>query len=180
MFPILSSSVYTLLKSKISHNEMEETHRNLLKFVSDFQDFFGQTNMVMNVHLLTHFVGSVQFLGPLWSQSTFPFERNNGCLLKFVNGTSDVLDQMSSKYVLWKSTIELCDNTPDYVFLGKSKKEFVSFDSNERIQFNNTAISVFSRLKKKGIIHTSLLYKKIRTIDYFVRLRNGDIGIIKY
>lgn len=186
-FRRLSSAIYKLLKPTISEVELEEVHRNLTSFVTDFQDYFGLKNMVMNVHLLTHIVESVKCLGPLWSHSAFPFERNNGCLLKFVNGTTDVLDQIASKYGIWKNIEVPNKKITHNNFMGKAKRlkikeaeEFISIISDERIKFENTEISAFSRFKKNGIVYTSLMYKKIRTIDYFVRLQNGDIGTIKY
>lgn len=101
-FRLFSSAVYLLSKSRISRIELNVARGKLEQFVRDFQNMFGQKEMVMNVHLLTHIAKCVEVSGPLWAQSAFPFERNNGCLLKFVNGTTDVLDQISSRYVIWK------------------------------------------------------------------------------
>lgn len=122
-------------------------------------------------------------------QSAFPFERTNGCLLKFVNGTQDVLDQITTKYMMWKKSEQKdFENTIGTQLIGKATKlrinrreEFVSVENDECLNFHeNSTVSVFSRLNKNGIIYTSLLYKKLKTIDYFVHLRGGEIGMVKY
>lgn len=58
--------------------------------------------MTYNVHLLLHLADCVRNCGPLWSYSAFHFESNNGTLSKCINGTTDVLAQVSEKYVLSK------------------------------------------------------------------------------
>lgn len=102
-FRQLSASVYTLLKAKIYTKEVDEAEIMLHKFVKQHQHLFGKENMVMVIHLLKHLSNSVRNLGPMWCHSAFPFERNNGCLLNLVNGTTDVIHQASSKFTLLKS-----------------------------------------------------------------------------
>lgn len=79
---------------------MHECEMSLFKFVSDFEKLYGCENITFNVHLLTHMVESVRQLGPLWSQSTFSFEGNNGTLVRYVKGTSSVLKQIAKRYSL--------------------------------------------------------------------------------
>lgn len=185
-FRRLSSAIYTLLKDKITANELSHAHHNLTMFVNDFQTYFGKKHMVMNIHLLSHIVQCVESLGPLWSQSTFAFERNNECLLKFVNGTTDVLEQISNEYIISKNIQESNEPIAATVFMGKKKlttiefEEFVDIHSNVTITINNREIPLYARLNLGGVIYTSLMYKKIKTIDYFVRLQTGDIGTVKY
>lgn len=99
-FQQLSSAIYILLKSSISKKDLVEAEQKLRHFVQEYEIRYGKHEMVMNVHLLTHIIESVKYLGPLWTQSAFPFERNNGVLLKSVCGTTDTLDQISGKYLL--------------------------------------------------------------------------------
>lgn len=115
---LLSAAVYTLLKTKIAHNEVDEAEKMLHKFVKDHQVLYGKEGMVMVIHLLKHLSDSVRNLEPLWCHSAFAFERNNGCLLKLVNGTTDVLHQMSSKYTLTKSLPKKIGKAAKTGFLG--------------------------------------------------------------
>lgn len=188
-FQLLSSSVYTLLKSKITSRELTETEEKWRGFVDIFQVFFGKTNMVMNIHLLMHLVESVRNLGPLWSHSAFPFEKNNGCLLKLVKGTTDVIHQISNKYIMQKcldANIEY-EKSTDTIFRGRHKMIFENnidlFHSNSDncIKIRKKTLPVYSKISKNGIIYTSLSYKKFNnTIDYFIGLNNGIIGTVKY
>lgn len=155
-FRLLSSAIYTFLKPKISENEVADAHQKLIKFVTDFQKYFGLSNMVMNIHLLTHIAESVRRLGPLWAQSTFAFERNNGRLLKFVNGTTDVLDQITSKYLI-SNTQKSKEMNEEDTFKGKpvlmhlTSEEFLCIETNESKKIESAKISVYSRLKKKAL-----------------------------
>lgn len=101
-FLLLSSAIYALSKTSITRNDIEICRSKLILFVRDFEKFYGQHNMVMNVHLLLHLADDVQNNGPLWAQSAFAYENYNGILVRFVKGNTDVLAQISSKYLLLK------------------------------------------------------------------------------
>lgn len=125
---LLSAAVYILLQKSITNEEVDRAERMLESFVQQHQVLFGKQNMVMVAHLLKHLAESVRQLGPLWCHSAFPFERNNGYLLKLVSGTTDVLHQISSKYCLSKSVNnQNChgkasteENTSEMILLGKA------------------------------------------------------------
>lgn len=187
-FQRLSSAIYLLLKSKITREDIINAEEQLNIFVEEFELLFGRDNMVMNIHLITHIVDSVKHLGPLWAQSAFGFERNNGCLLKLINGTSDVLEQISNKYIiqkfLQKSILHKNERT---VFLGRyeyiSEESMTVYDneSDKCIRLENTEFPVYKRIEINGTVYTSLLYDRPKkTADYFVGLKNGVIGIVKY
>lgn len=187
-FRILSAAVYILLKADITTEELDEAEKMLNSFVIRHQQLFGKKNMVMNVHLLKHLVQSVRKLGPLWSHSAFPFERNNGCLLKLVNGTTDVLHQISTKYALTK-TLSKIPYTDDKtkIFLGVNVQLVVeesrvfNFESLEILDLSNVELLVFKRIRFRNCMYTSLLYTRPkRSIDYFIGLVNGTIGAAKY
>lgn len=59
----------------------------------------------MNLHLVRNIANSVRQLGPLWAQSTFAFETNNGLLVKCNNVKADFLQSVASKYVM-KSSLQ--------------------------------------------------------------------------
>lgn len=97
-FQLLSSAIYILLQSTISHDELDEAKNLLSSFVTLFQVLYGPSKMTMNIHLLTHLPECVQNLGPLWSYSMFSFESNNGVLGKFHHGSYDLIDDINLRY----------------------------------------------------------------------------------
>lgn len=189
---LLSAAVYILLKKTIPTKEVDESEQMLHSFVKDHQDLFGEASMVMVVHLLKHLAQSVRNLGPLWCHSAFPFERNNGCLLKLVCGTTDVLHQISSKYCLSKSvkkpSVDVEKNAPDLkILLGKAvivqeKSSYVlDLNSLDIINFTETSLEVHKRIRLRKVVFTSELYTRPkRSIDYFIGLKCGRIGTAKY
>lgn len=188
----LSAATYILLKTKISHEEVREAEIMLTKFVKQHQQLFGKQHMVMNVHLLKHLANSVRKLGPLWGHSAFPFERNNGVLLKMVSGTTDVLLQISSKYRLKQSLVkpsEKSKETPTVVktLLGKGEViveeslNVLNTETLEALDLSNKDMCVYKRVKLGKVTYTSLLYTKPKkSIDYFVGLKNDLIGEVKF
>lgn len=102
-FNLLSSSIYKLLSTSISEQDISEVENNLNLFVRQYEEFYGIENMTMNVHLLSHITFCVRNLGPLWAQSMFAFESNNATFSRYVRGHTDVLSQISTKYILAKS-----------------------------------------------------------------------------
>jgi hypothetical protein len=172
-FKILSASIFVLLKAKITDDELISCNSNLKKFVHDFELFYGKVSVTMNVHLLLHVCAAVRDLGPLWTQSAFGFETNNGCLIKGVKGTHNVLKQITSQYILKRKLSEMCDTeevvspTTTIEFLGKPKI------CGKR--------SVYYRIKKKSVTFTSSTYKtSIGSCDYFMEFDDGVIGKAKY
>lgn len=99
-FQLFSSSIFTLNKDKISQSELKDAENNLKQFAEDFPRLYGKQNEVFNEHLVSHISDSVQNCGPLWAYSNFPFEDMNGVLKSYVNGTSDVLKQIVTKFLL--------------------------------------------------------------------------------
>lgn len=206
---LFSAAAYILLKKRISSEEVDRAEKMLETFVRQHQELFGKHNMVMVVHLLNHLAESVRRLGPLWCHSAFPFERNNGCLLKMVNGTTDVMHQISFKYCLSKSVNRknnrkqmetgrdgngnVIKNTDTKksdpmgpMLLGKAEnfneKASHIFDtlSLDIVKLENI-FHVHRRIKLKGIIYTSEMYTRPKkSIDYFIGLHDGTVGTAKY
>lgn len=188
-FRLLSAAIYILLKSTITREERDEAEEMLHQFVKEHQKLFGVDNMVMNVHLLKHLVEEVRSLGPLWTHSTFPFERNNGVLLKKANGTTDVLQQISSKYCLSKSMINRRNKLKvnEKILLGRSVKivqsclRVFNVETMKETDLSNKELYVYKRINLKNIIYTSTLYTlPKKSIDYFVELNSDFIGKVKF
>lgn len=99
-FQLFSSAIFMLNKDEISFKELDDAEKKLKQFLKEFPDLYGKNNEVFNVHLVSHIPESVRNCGPLWCYSNFPFEDMNGVLKNYVNGTSDVIKQIVSKYLL--------------------------------------------------------------------------------
>lgn len=97
---LFSTAIFTLNKDKFSLNELEDAEKKLKQFSIEFPRLYGTNNEVFNEHLTTHITESVRNCGPTWVFSNFPFEDTNGVLKSYVNGTTDVLKQIVSKYLL--------------------------------------------------------------------------------
>lgn len=186
---LLSSVIYTLLKSSITYEEIDDAETMLHIFVAQHQQLFGKEHMVMNVHLLKHLAKSVRELGPLWCQSTFPFERNNGVLVKRVIGTTDVLLQVSSKYCLSKALINHSDKKvpSNRRLLGRSvtfvEPSFYVYntESAKECDLSNVELEVHKRVILKNVTYTSTLYTlPKKSIDYFIGLQDNLIGKAKF
>lgn len=184
----LSAAVYILLKENITLEEIDYAEKLLESFVKDHQQLFGKSNMVMVIHLLKHMAECVRQLGPAWAHSAFPFERNNGRLLKMVNGTSDVIHQICSKYVLSQAIREQKEgDLESKVLLGKSfnieetATRVLSISSFEVLNFSNMSLFVHKRIRLKNVVYTSVMYTRPKTsIDYFIGLDSGHFGTAKY
>lgn len=96
----LITSFHYLLSSSIDVNKVPVYQNQINQFVKEFEKYYGQSQMTMNVHKLTHLVQYVKDSGPLWAYSTFAFESKNGTILKYVKGTKDVLLQVATKCAL--------------------------------------------------------------------------------
>lgn len=188
-FQELSIAIYILSKSSISAGDLFEAEQKLRDFVQEFEILYGKSEMVMNVHLLLHIVESVKSLGPLWTHSAFPFERNNGILLKLISGTTDILDQISSKYLLrrylQKSPYFEFDNPMKFIgrptILANVSMTLYEDCSDKRIKIVNRNLSAYRGIKINGIKYTSRRYKQLKkSIDYFIELKSGTFGIAKY
>lgn len=98
-FGLLSNSIYLLLKTTISEEDINISEQNINEFVKRYEEYYGSINMTYNMHLLLHLPQCVRENGPLWSYSNFHFETNNGVFKNFVRGTSDVMHQTVAKYL---------------------------------------------------------------------------------
>lgn len=183
-FHLLSSGTYILLKESISREEIDIAEKRLIQFSDEFEIFYGKHNVTINVHLIKHIGTSVRNLGPLWAQSAFGMEANNGVLNK-ITAKNNVLHSIAWKYV---TRSELSrpepkkENENGEISVG-GKTSIVLSDENIR------ALSGFGCQKVQTIyrfifIHgqkyTSENSKKSASTDFFVKLKRGTIGAVKF
>lgn len=103
---LLSEAIFIFLKAKITQSDYTKASNNLDKFVKQFQQFYGEDSMNSVVHLLEHFPKCIKDCGPAWAYSNFNFESNNGSLIKHVHGTTDVEQQIASKYAFNNALVD--------------------------------------------------------------------------
>lgn len=185
---LLSVSTYILCKSEITESDLNNAGEMLVKFADGFEDVFGKSSVTMNVHLLRHYKNSVMNNGPLWSQSLFAAESMNGILAKYVKSPNGVMQQIADKYVIRKSyerkkvheTRVLLLSKKTRVLLQKNQiKALERSDLFEQKLPEDEKFAVSKILSFKNEIFTSLRYKKLSTIDYFVSV-NNFIGMIEF
>lgn len=96
-FGLLVASVYKLLKTQITSDDLHLAEANIKLFVAKFEELYGAHSMTFNVHILLHLKDSVVKNGPLWANSTFAFESGIFKLKKQVKGPVGVVKQISNK-----------------------------------------------------------------------------------
>lgn len=185
----MSSGTYILLKEKITKEELDIAEQKLIRFSNEFETLYGQHNVTINIHLAKHAGKSVRHLGPLWAQSAFGMEANNG-VLKKTTAKNQILHQIAWKYAtrfeLSSFKRKTNDNIRKMSVGGKAtvnlSEEDICTLSNFGCQSdrNRGMQTVYRFVLNHGMKFTSQLSKEIATIDYFVELKNGTIGAVKF
>lgn len=91
---MLAGGLFRLLKQSISRGELQEAHTYLKLFFAKAPVLYGNQFQTFNVHQLLHLSEVVDDLGPLWSNSCFPFEDYNGDQRDLFHGTKNVDGQI--------------------------------------------------------------------------------------
>lgn len=181
-FEKLSSASYILCKELISFEEMKLACDMLTEFATEFEDIYGPGAITLNIHLLKHYYEMVRNCGPLWSHSLFGFENNIGALKNFVCGTTDVLEQISRKYIAVR-TNECIDNICSDE-LKISRKTQIKIEAQYAPILGKVGLNlkegdpfkVYQRLDVGSSIYTSTIYMETKNCDYFVRMNDNRIG----
>lgn len=186
-FRILSSSIYILLQSTISNDELEEVEKTLKRFVINYQKHYGEVSMTMNVHQILHLVDCVRNFGPLWSFSMFPFEAYNGLLKSFIVAPTDILHQVSTRYVGYK-TIHSNEKDCEIKPAGFKYETGVvltfyieALEAADLVPVCKEEIEFFTCFEKNGIKFTSRRYMKAKnTVNYFLETIQGILGVAEF
>lgn len=182
-FQLLSAATFILSKNQIHVAEIEKARQMLVRFANEYESLYGKTSVTMNIHLLRHLTDAVMNSGPLWSQSMFGFEQSNGDLVKSVKAYTNVLHQISEKYSM-RCSLTAEKEPVDRLILSNAIKLKPSL--GEKQIFEKYGIKFDGRLtfhksiKIYGEMYTSLLYKKTKSIDYFIVFTDKQMGIIRY
>lgn len=182
-FRLLSTSIYALSKENISSDTMLLSRLQLEEFADNFEVFYGKWNVTMNLHLLRHIPRAVEHLGPLWAQSAFAFEANNGSIVSGVTGTKDIVHQIAWKYCVQHKISP--DENQKKDSLSKKEKRKITSQEKEMFEKNNFTtiddhMTIFKSAMIKGVKYTSTLMREVSTIDYFVKIKSDKICAIKY
>lgn len=186
-------AVYIGINSHITLNQLNHANELLYQFVSKMEELFFINSMSYNVHQLLHLFRSIFNWGPLWAQSTFPFEAANHILLDTIHSARGVIQQVIRHVCLQKyiylleekiypscsgTTLNFCKN----VLGSRTKKVFkitniTYFGRGKSLNAEINRLANVSREAKAytKIIHLGCLFatsEKInkRSFNYFAQL----------
>lgn len=180
-FELLSAASYTLSKDIITFEEVKSACTLLTNFAKDFENIYGKGAVTMNIHMLLHYFDMTMNCGPLCAHGLFGFESRIGDLKDLVCGTGDILEQIAKKYPLSRITKSQTD-TSTMVKI----KDSIEMDIGEELTaiLLNAGVDVptkvYRRFIRNGEAFTSAVYQQKKSCDYFVKLANGQIGIVQF
>lgn len=187
-FQLLSASTYILLNTHLTTEDIAKAEAMLNNFADEFEILYGLNAVTMNLHLLRHIPKAVRDSGPLWTHSLFGFESNNGVLAKSTNGNNRILEEMATKYI-FKRTLSLertkCQafdsNLCNLIGVGRKRslneRELSTFSSHGMKESN---VRTWGSMRRNGQLFTSKIYKEVKSIDYFVSMSDGSLGVVQY
>jgi hypothetical protein len=117
-FMDFSEACFILNQSTVSQVDLYRARKKLASFSKTFQSLYGLSNMTFNIHQLLHVCDCVSQWGPVWAYSAYPFENQNGTLLKLFNGTQainiqivarcSILQKLKVLFTILEDSNELC------------------------------------------------------------------------
>lgn len=185
-FQLFSSAMYILLKENLSLDDIELAQIKLNEFVDSFQHLYGEGNVTTNVHLVRHLPNAVKKLGPLWAQSAYGFEANNGVVIKSNTSTKDMIHQLAWKYVMKCSIDSKIDRNIEQFSIGKKKTIKISSTELQLLAAkgiettSHNFLTIYTDVVIQGTKYKSKQSKEISTIDFFVQLKNNCFGAVCY
>lgn len=182
-FHLLSTAIYMLLEERIEMENVAISEGRLIKFADDFETLYGKSNVTINLHLLRHCASAVRNLGPLWAQSAFGLEANNGILTK-TTAKKHVLHSIAWKYAA-KFALRNADRSEinHGIFVGGEQDIFLNqneLDALFNFELVQNNLTTFRHITINGKKYTSKKSKPTASIDFFVEICDGTIGIIEF
>lgn len=179
-FQLLSSACYLLLKESISKEEVDLAEKRLIQFSNDFERLYSPSNVTLNIHLLKHIGTAVRNLGPLWAQSAFGMEANNGIINK-TTAKKYPVHSIAWKYCARRAN--KCDKkeTAKYRVGAKGTIKLSRDELEALASFGvEPKQTIYKFVMVSGNKFTSIKSKEIASIDYFVELKHGEIGQVRF
>lgn len=179
-FQLLSSSVYMLLKRNITSKDLSLAEARLNEFADEYEVLYGQENVTMNLHLCRHVAESVRNLGPLWAQSAFGFETNNGVLVRSNQAKRDYIQQISWKYITTSTLHGQQNITKKNNEINFGGKIIISNSEEIPDELGVDTLTAYKFITIGNIKFSSKKCRDISTIDYFIKLRNHELGSVRF
>jgi uncharacterized protein (UPF0262 family) len=174
---LLVFSIHTLLKDGIKKEELALVRTAMKEYCKDYSTLFRVEDQTFNLHMLLHYVSSVEYLGPLFSHSTFTFESANFKLGKSIysSGTKIAKElQLTSRIHNFSRVLQLkcgrfrkqistatCDKRIEYLGATKplSTVDGKVFDFIDSISFSDDGgtcdVNFYSRASIDNIVYTT-------------------------
>lgn len=99
---LLSQAIHYLNNDSIANSELDIAEELIKKYVTLFQEYFGEENMSYNIHLLTHLTNTVRLWGPFWAHDAFSFEAWNKKIVDKITSAYARADQVVTRYLMSK------------------------------------------------------------------------------
>ncbi|XP_051169417.1 uncharacterized protein LOC127286849 isoform X2 [Leptopilina boulardi] len=190
-FALFRNSIFTMLKLKITQDELNTCEQNMLQFTAEYENLYGPENVTFNVHASNHIPLSEKMSGPLWATSAFPFERNIHFIKQTINGPKSVEQQMSTKSLnLLKYKIrppnnnvsEIAQNYIKAIFSSETctkstvrRGKITFFRPDPKNIFESVQEKEFERCVFQNLTFSSTKYlKSKRWNDTVIELKNGE------
>ncbi|KAL7290838.1 hypothetical protein TKK_0015573 [Trichogramma kaykai] len=135
------SSVYELLKEKITDDDLRKVEYNLLNFTGQSEIDYYEGFITFNVHSLNHYCHAVKHCGPFWSTSAFPFENGSFEFMREINAPNGCLRQISEKWLRKNAFEAALSQIPPH-----------KNDTNRTLQYCKNLFSAREPLKKCTIV----------------------------
>ena len=177
-FLLFAYGTTTLLKPKISEQEIKLAEYLYNLFIIKFEKMYGRNKMSFNLHQLKHIIHHVRLWGPLWSWSAFDFEDGNGYVKKIVHGSNKLEMEIAysmylfNAHTILKNKLEIVsDKNSDIdkiVPLGKVLQNII-YKTNESESIKSfylvnqvpvESIKIIRKVRMGKTIVTSQLYSR--------------------
>lgn len=105
---LLSKATNLLLQKTVTHYHIECALKLFKIYSFFFQKYFGEENMVYNIHLLSHIPEGVLKFGPIVGHNSFLYEAKNRFILQLCKSPYFVSYQVARKFLIYQSLPFLC------------------------------------------------------------------------